>query len=120
VRYNDSGQDQPWGWPDQGASEDPTKGSNIMDVQAKYKVDLNSVLGCQMDGVEHHVVCENFGEAKACAVDAFELAIDRLTYLCEQIKAADAFEDLDLGWWEPLFEKIEGDSHAEEKQYPSD
>jgi hypothetical protein len=91
-----------------------------MDVQAKYKVDLDSVLGCQMDGVEHYVVCDNFAEAKQCALDAFDQVIDRLTGLCEQIRSADAFEDLDLGWWEPLFEKIEGDSHAEEKQCPSD
>jgi hypothetical protein len=35
--------------------------------------------------------------------------IDRLTYLCEQMRAAQKFEELDLGWWEPLLEEV----HAE-------
>jgi hypothetical protein len=81
----------------------------------KYKVDLNSVLGCQMDEYDPVVVCEDFDKAKEYALDAFETVIDRLTCLCEEIKAAESFEDLDLGWWEPLFEKIEGDDQASEE-----
>jgi hypothetical protein len=77
-------------------------------MHMKYKVDLNSVLGCQMDDFDDNVVCDNFGEAKEYALDAFEQMIDRLAVLCEQIRAAGTFENLDLGWWEPLFEKIEG------------
>jgi hypothetical protein len=84
-------------------------------MQAKYKVDLNSVLGCQMDDFDGNLICDDFSEAKEHAVDAFEQVIDRLTVLCEQIRAADSFEDLDLGWWEPLFEKIEGEHQPVEE-----
>ena len=41
--------------------------------------------------------------------------IDRLTDLCKQINEAESFEDLDLGWWEPLFEQIEGDNQSSEE-----
>jgi hypothetical protein len=81
----------------------------------KYKVDLNSVLGCQMDDYDPVVVCEDFDKAKEYALDAFKTVIDRLTFLCEQIKAAESYEDLDLGWWEPLFVKIEGDAQSSEE-----
>jgi hypothetical protein len=74
----------------------------------KYQVNLDSVLDCQMDEYDHGVVCDDFGSAKSYALDAFETVIDRLSYLCEQIKAAKEFDDLDLGWWEPLFVEIEG------------
>ena len=59
-----------------------------------------------MDDFDHAVVFEEFGKAKEYALDAFESAIDCLTSLCEQIKVAESFEELDLGWWGPLFEKL--------------
>jgi hypothetical protein len=85
---------------------------------AKYQVNLDSVLDCQVDSFDHGVVFEAFGEAKEYALDAFESVIERLTELCEQIKAAESFEKLDLGWWEPLFEMItqEGGSRGEQPQ----
>ena len=52
-----------------------------------------------MDDFDHAVVFEEFGKAKEYALDAFESAIDCLTSLCEQIKVAESFEELDLGWW---------------------
>jgi len=81
-------------------------------IAEKYQVHLDSVLNCQMEDYEFNVTCEHFDEAKKYALDAFEEVIDRLTILCKQIKAAESFEDLDLGWWEPLFEKIEGDDQS--------
>jgi hypothetical protein len=78
-------------------------------MHEKYKVDLNSVLGCQMEDFDYNVVREDFSEPKEYALDAFDQVIDRLTLLCQQIRAAGTFEDLDLAWWEPLFERIEGD-----------
>jgi hypothetical protein len=83
-------------------------------MQAKYKVDLNSVLGCQMEDFDYNVVCDDFAQAKEYAVDAFEMVIDRLTLLCQQIRAAGSFEDLDIGWWQPLFEEIEAGDQLEE------
>ncbi len=67
-------------------------------MQAKYNVDLNSVLGCQMEDFDDNVVCDDVGQAKNYAVDAFQMVIERLTNLCEQIRAADSFEDLEIGW----------------------
>jgi len=83
-------------------------------MQAKYNVDLNSVLGCQMEDFDDNLVCDDFAQAKEYAVDAFEMVIERLTILCEQIRAAGSFEDLDLGWWEPLFEKIDAGDQLEQ------
>jgi hypothetical protein len=84
-------------------------------MQQKYKVDLNSVLGCQLEDFDHEVICEDFGTAKECAIDAFERVIDRLMYLCEQIKAVDSLEALDIGWWQPLFQRIDGDDQPVEE-----
>ncbi len=84
-------------------------------IAAKYQVNVDSVLDCQMEDYECSVKCKDFDEAKKYALDAFETVIDRLTYLCEQIREAEDFEDLDLGWWEPLFEKIEGADQSSEE-----
>ena len=85
-----------------------------MDERKKYQVSLGSVLDCQMDGFDHTVVFDEFTQAKDFALDAFQGVIDRLTALCEQIREAESYEDLDLGWWEPLFEEIEGDNQSSE------
>ena len=85
-------------------------------MHAKYKVDLNSVLGCQIEDFDYNVVCDNFAEAKDYTVDAFEMVIDRLSLLCQQIRAAGSYEDLDLGWWQPLFEEIEAGDQLEESK----
>ena len=84
-------------------------------IAEKYQVNLDSVLNCQMDGFDYVVVCEDCDKAKAGALDAFETVSVRLTYLCEQIRTAEDFDDLDLGWWEPLFKKIEGDDQSSEE-----
>ena len=73
----------------------------------KYRVNLDSVLDFQMDDYNYNVKCEDFSEAKEFVLDAFGTVIFRLTYLCDQIREAKEFDDLDLGWWEPLIEKIE-------------
>ena len=86
-----------------------------MDERKKYQVCLCSVLDCQMDGFDHKVVFDEFTQAKDFALDAFQGVIDRLTDLCKQINEAESFEDLDLGWWEPLFEQIEGDNQSSEE-----
>ena len=54
----------------------------------RYRVNLDSVLDCQMDDYNYNVKCKDFAEAKEFVLDAFETVIDRLTYLCEQIRAA--------------------------------
>jgi hypothetical protein len=83
----------------------------------RYRVHLDSVLECQMDDYNYDVKCKDFAEAKEYVLDAFETVINCLTYLCEQIRAAEEFDDLALGWWEPLFEEIESDSRpAEDSQ----
>ena len=97
-----------------------TTNKEVQSGPVKYQVNLDSVLDCQMEDFEHGVVFKDFGEAKEYAVTAFESVIDRLTYLCDQMKAAKEFEDLDLGYWEPLFEEIEGDSPAKENEHTSD
>jgi len=86
-----------------------------MDERKKYQVSLGSVLDCQMDGFDHTVVFDEFTQAKDFALDAFQGVIDRLSALCEQIGEAESYEDLDLGWWEPLFEEIEGDNQSSEE-----
>ena len=86
-----------------------------MDERRKYQVSLGSVLDCQMDGFDHTVVFDEFTQAKDFALDAFQGVIDRLTALCEQIREATSYDDLDLGWWEPLFEQIEGDNQSSEE-----
>jgi len=86
-----------------------------MDERKKYQVSLVSVLDCQMDGFDHTVVFDEFTQAKDFALDAFQGVIDRLSALCEQIGEAESYEDLDLGWWEPLFEEIEGDNQSSEE-----
>ena len=68
-----------------------------------------------MDGFDHTVVFDEFTQAKDFALDAFQGVIDRLTDLCKQIRGAESSEDLDLGWWEPLFEQIEGDNQSSEE-----
>ncbi len=87
-----------------------------MDERKKYQVSLGSVLDCQMDGFDHTVVFDEFIQAKEFALDAFQCVIDRLTDLCKQINEAESFENLDLGWWEPLFEQIEGDNQSSEEK----
>jgi len=86
-----------------------------MDERKKYQVSLGSVLDYQMDGFDYTVVFDEFTQAKEFALDAFQGVIDRLTALCEQIREAESYEDLDLGWWEPLFEEIEGDNQSSEE-----
>jgi len=68
-----------------------------MDEREKYQVRLGSVLDCQMDGLDHKVVFDQFTQAKEFALDAFQVVIDRLTDLCEQIRGARSYEDLHLG-----------------------
>jgi len=87
-----------------------------MDERKKYQVCLGSVLDCQMDGFDHTVVFDEFTQAKDFALDAFQGVIDRLTDLSKQIRGARSYEDLDLGGWEPLFEKCncEINEHEEE------
>ncbi|MGC1718195.1 MAG: hypothetical protein WA746_04350 [Isosphaeraceae bacterium] len=68
-----------------------------------------------MDGFDHKVVFDEFTQAKDFALDAFQGVIDRLTALCEQIREATSYDDLDLGWWEPLFEVIEVDNQSSEE-----
>ena len=80
----------------------------------RYRVHLDSVLECQMDDYNYNVKCKDFAEAKEFVLDAFETVIDRLTYLCEQLRAAKEFDDLDIGFWEPLLEEIECDSRPAE------
>jgi hypothetical protein len=86
-----------------------------MDERKKYQVSLGSVLDCQMDGFDHTVVFDEFIQAKEFALDAFQCVLDRLSALCEQIREATSYDDLDLGWWEPLFEQIEGDNQSSEE-----
>lgn len=81
-------------------------------MKEKYQVNVDSVLDCQMEDYDDNVQCETFAEAKEYALDAFETVIDRLTYLSEQIRAAEKFNDLDLGCWEPLFKNIENGIQA--------
>jgi hypothetical protein len=80
----------------------------------KYRVHLDSVFECQLDDCEYNAGFEKFDDAKAFAVDAFERVIDCLTHLREQVTAAKEFDDLDLGWWEPLIERVERASHSSE------
>ena len=61
-----------------------------------------------MDAYNYNVKCKDFAEAKEFVLDAFVTVIDRLTYLCEQIRAAEEFDDLDLAW-EQLIEEIESE-----------
>jgi hypothetical protein len=82
-----------------------------MDERKKYQVSLGSVL----DGFDHTVVFDEFTQAKDFALDAFQGVIDRLTALYEQIREPTSYDDLDLGWWEPLFEQIEGDNQSSEE-----
>jgi hypothetical protein len=76
-------------------------------VTEKYQVKVDSVLNCQMEDHDYNVQCETFVEAKEYALGAFETVIERLNSLCELMRAAYTLEALDLGYWEPLFEKIE-------------
>jgi hypothetical protein len=66
-----------------------------------------------MEDCEFDVDFEDFDEAKEYILCAFTRVIDCLSYLCEQIRAAKEFEELDLGWWEPLLEKRDGDESKE-------
>ncbi len=84
-------------------------------IAEKFQVNVDSVLDCQMEDYEFNVTCDHFDEAKKYALDVFETVIDRLTYLCEQIGKAEDFYELDLGYWEPLFERIESDEQSSEK-----
>jgi hypothetical protein len=85
------------------------------DIQ--YQVDLGSVLDCQIDDLDRRPVFSDFAEAKEYAVEAFEVVIDRLTDLCKQIREATSYSELDLGWWEPLFEQID---HGEKRDDDDD
>jgi hypothetical protein len=77
-----------------------------MDEREKYQVNLDSVLDRQLDGLDRRAVFSDFAEAKEYALNEFQVVIDRLTDLCKQIREATSYEELDLGWWEPLFEQI--------------
>jgi len=44
-------------------------------MQEKYKVDLNSVLGCQMDDYDLVEFCEDFDKAKVYALVAFKTGL---------------------------------------------
>ena len=85
-----------------------------MDEKKKYQVIVGTVLDYQMDGFDYTVVFDEFTQAKEFALDAFQGVIDRLSALCEQIREAESSENFDLGWWEPLFEEIEGDNQSSE------
>jgi hypothetical protein len=82
---------------------------------SKIRVDLRSVLDCQMaEYREDAAEFEEFEGAKQYVLHAFGQVITRLQHLSEQIEEAQSFEELNLGWWEPLFEQIEGESTGAE------
>jgi hypothetical protein len=68
-------------------------------MRKKYPVCLGTVLDCLMGDLEleDEVRFDNFVEAKDYVPDAFKEAIDSLTGLCEEIREANHFEDLDQG-----------------------
>jgi hypothetical protein len=84
-----------------------SSGSASEAKEAKYRVNLDSVLECQLEESDYAVTCETFDEAKEFVLDVFKTVIGCLTYLSEDIEAAKEFDDLDLSW-ESLIEKIEG------------
>lgn len=106
-------------WPDCHRQDPPSARASIAGpdrptaVEAesngpKIRVDLQSVLHCQMGDYDvEDVVFDQFDEAKAHVLHAFGEAMKTLRYICEGVEKAQSFEDLDLGWWEPLFEKVE-------------
>jgi|GEM_PF-4022514 len=49
----------------------------------------------------------SFAELKDYVICGLAEQISRLSEIAEQVRAADRFEDLDLGWWSPLIEQIE-------------
>ena len=83
-------------------------GAAISEASAAYLVHLDYLVYCQMGEHEHDVKVATFERAKQYALDGFQTLIKRLTFMCEQLKAAEQFDDLDFGLWEPvIMERID-------------
>jgi hypothetical protein len=75
----------------------------------RYYVDLRSVInGLSGDYCEDTLEIDGFEAARDHAVDALEYGIAVLVGLVKELKGAENFEDLDLGWHEPLLTEADG------------
>jgi hypothetical protein len=81
-----------------------------------YRVDWHSLLDHQVSfwfideqDEDQEVDFESFDEAKEYVVEGLGQVIGGLDDLRQQVSRAECFDDLDLGWWSPLIEEIDGD-----------
>jgi hypothetical protein len=83
----------------------------------RYRVDWHSLLDQQVSLHFHDVgdlpVFDSFEAAKDFVLDGLKTVINELTYVQERVDGAEDFDDLDLGWWEPLIEEVDEDEQDE-------
>ena len=75
------------------------------------RVDWHSLLGAiASDFDDGDVEFDSFAELKACVLIRLEAQINLLSMIGEQIRTANRFEELDMGWWSPLLEQVEAEA----------
>jgi hypothetical protein len=83
--------------------------SNISAGKKAYQVDWHSLLDslCNMY-FEKEEITEygSFDEAKEYVREGLSVVLAILGEISQQVSEAHTFENLDLGWWEPLIEEI--------------
>jgi hypothetical protein len=90
-----------------GLKMQSASGDAIRETSEAYLVHLDYLVHSEMD--EHDVRCDTFEAAKTYALEGVQTLIGRLNDMCEQLKAAEKFDDLDPSWWEPIImERIDG------------
>jgi hypothetical protein len=88
----------------------PTDDIDAASPREVYRVDLASVLDpdALIDVRGDETDYARFEDARDFAAGVLEGVLDQLTNLVGQLRAAGRFEDLDLGWWEPLITRTDG------------
>ena len=77
-----------------------------------YRVDLRSVLEGLMGGPQLEIEdFDDYSEARSYVIEQLQPWIDELQALLEELRRAEGFDDLDLGWHEPLLEEV-GDAET--------
>ncbi len=76
---------------------------------SRFRVDWHSLLDHQVNYFFHDEETDfkSFDEAKEYVVEGLKRVVACLDELGKQVRRAGCFDDLDLGWWEPLIEEID-------------
>jgi hypothetical protein len=74
-----------------------------------YRVDWHSLLDHQVHYFFEYEETDfdSFDEVKDFVLEGLRRVLAELTYLTTQLRQAESFDQLDLGWWEPLIEEID-------------